>query len=132
MLHWFNFSKLVFFVNTSFYVQYSNASNSHISQYQGPILLVCGAQPIKTDRDVTLPRSSYQRKTTKKDWKIIRPFNWFSDPSFKIVLFHLAWLSWVFHASLVSRFVFWCGNSGCADATPHTCLQYAHHFELRH
>jgi len=35
----------VFFVITSFYV--SNASNFHISQYQGPILLVCGAHLIK-------------------------------------------------------------------------------------
>jgi len=26
---------------------YSNASNSHILQYQGPMLYVCGAHPIK-------------------------------------------------------------------------------------
>ena len=36
MLHGFNFSKLVFFVNTSFYVLVILSSNSHIPQYQGP------------------------------------------------------------------------------------------------
>jgi len=39
------FQKL-YFVNTSFYVTYSNANSSHIFQCQGPILQVCGAHPI--------------------------------------------------------------------------------------
>jgi len=45
MLHGFNFSKLVLLSTLIF--MYSNAGNSHILQYQGPILWVCGAHPIK-------------------------------------------------------------------------------------
>jgi len=41
-MHEFNFSKLVFLSTLV-----SHASTSHILQYQGPILDVCGAHPIK-------------------------------------------------------------------------------------
>ena len=120
MLNWFELSKLVFFVNTS--VTYSNASNSHISQYQGPtILLVCGAHPNKLIVTWLCPDQAINGKSQKRIENKLRPFNWFSDPSCKNVLFQLAWLSWVFHASLVSRFVFWCGNPGCAPMQLYTC-----------
>jgi len=45
MVHGFNFSKLIFLSTQVF--TYSNASNFHIPQYQGPTLQVCGADPIK-------------------------------------------------------------------------------------
>jgi len=45
MLHGFNFSKLVLMSTLIF--TYSNSSNSQLLQYQGPILQVCGAYPIK-------------------------------------------------------------------------------------
>jgi len=45
MLYGFNFSKLVLMSTLIF--TYSNASNSQLFQYQGPILQVCGAHPIK-------------------------------------------------------------------------------------
>jgi len=48
-------------------------------------------------------------------------FNWFSEPNFKTVLFELVWLSWLFDASWVSRFILWCDNSGCELMQPHTC-----------
>jgi len=41
----FNLSKLVLLKTLAF--MYSNASNSQLLQYQGPILYVCGAHPIK-------------------------------------------------------------------------------------
>jgi len=45
MVRGFNFSELVFLPALVF--TYSNASNFHILQYQGPILQVCGTHPIK-------------------------------------------------------------------------------------
>jgi len=44
MLHEFNFQKLVLLSTLVF--TFSNASNSHL-QYQGRVLSVCGAHPIK-------------------------------------------------------------------------------------
>jgi len=80
--------------------------------------------PNQTDSNVTFFRPYDQGKITKKDWKAIWwTFNWSSEPSFKTVVFELAWFTWLwlFDASLVSRFVFWCGNLGCAPIQPHTC-----------
>jgi len=45
MLHEFNFSELV--VLSTLVFTCWNVSNSHIFQYQEPILQVCGVQPIK-------------------------------------------------------------------------------------
>jgi len=45
MQYGIKFSELVSLVNISLYV--SNAGNSRILQYQGPILQVCDAHPIK-------------------------------------------------------------------------------------
>jgi len=45
VIHGFNFSKLV--ILSALICTYSYASNSHILTYQGPILQVCGAHPIK-------------------------------------------------------------------------------------
>jgi len=112
---------------------YSNANNSHISQYQGPIHLVCGAHLIKLIVTWPCPDQAIKGKSQKRIENKLRPFNWFSDPSFKIVLFQLAWLSWVFSRiiSFPFRFLMW-QPWVCADAASHVCLQYVHHFELRH
>jgi len=45
MLHGFNFSKVMFMSTLVF--TYSDPSNSHILQFQGHILQVCNAHPIK-------------------------------------------------------------------------------------
>jgi len=45
MLHGFNFSKLVLLSTLIF--AYSNASNSQLLHYQGPIVYVCGAHQTK-------------------------------------------------------------------------------------
>jgi len=54
----------------------------------------------------------------------------------KLSCFNLLDLAdFLMHASLVSCFVFWCGNWQplvCANAAAHLCLQYVHHFELHH
>jgi len=76
MLHIFNFSKLDYLSTLVF--TYSNASNSHILQYQGSTLFV---QFVRS-------RENHQKK------------------DFKSVSFQLAWFSWPFDASLVSRFDF--------------------------
>jgi len=45
----------------------------------------------------------------------------FSELNFKTVVFQLAWFSWLFDVSLVSRFIFCCGKPGQALIQPHTC-----------
>jgi len=43
---WIKFFETCFFLSRLVFT-YSNASNSHILQYQGPILEECGVHPIK-------------------------------------------------------------------------------------
>jgi len=50
---------------------------------------------------VTLPRSSYQGKVTKKGLKNNYGHLIDFEPNFKSVLFQLAWFSWLFDVSLV-------------------------------
>jgi len=63
MLHRFNFWKLVSLSTTIF--TYWNASNFHILQYQGPILVSVRCTPNQTDSDVTCSRLCDQGKITK-------------------------------------------------------------------
>ena len=63
MLHRFNFWKLVL-LSTPIFTCW-NASNSHILQHQGPILLSVRCTPNQTDSDVTCSRSCDQGKITK-------------------------------------------------------------------
>jgi len=60
-------------------------------------------------------------KSQKRIERWLWTFNWFSVPNFKTVVFQLAWFSWLFDASLLSCFIFWCGNPGCALLQLHTC-----------
>jgi len=66
------------FLSTSVFT-YSNASISHILQYQRPTLQLCGAHPIKLI--VAWPRSGDQGKTEKRIERSSRTFNWFSEPN---------------------------------------------------
>jgi len=61
MLRRFNFSKLV--VLSTLVLAYSNASNSHILQYHGPILQVFGAHPIKLIVPWLFPDRAIKRKS---------------------------------------------------------------------
>jgi len=116
------------FVNTSFYIWYWNACNSHILQYQGLILKVCNPHPIKLIAAWLFPdgaiKGKWQNKIEGKLW----PFNRFSELNFKTVIFQLAWFSWLFDASLVYRYVFWCATLGVHW---YGCTS-VHHFEFCH
>jgi len=69
MLKGFNFSKTVL-LSTLFFT-YSNASNTQLLQYQGPIMWVCGAHPLKRRVTWLLPDRAIKGRS-QKDWKIIR------------------------------------------------------------
>jgi len=63
---------------------------------------------------VTLSRSCDQGKRIKKDWKIIMQVYLIFCAKFQNCHISIyASFSWLFDASLVSRFVFSCGNLGC-------------------
>jgi len=66
---------------------------------------------------IVRPRENHKKRLERYIWTL----NWPSATNFKIVLLQLAWFVWLFDASLVSGFVFWCGNPGCALMDPHTC-----------
>jgi len=53
-----------FFLSTPVFT-YSNASNSHILQYQGPILYVCGAHSNKLVVTWRFPNRAISGKITK-------------------------------------------------------------------
>jgi len=119
MVHGFSFSELVFLLTLVF--AYSTSSTFHIFQCQGSILFVCGAQPSKRTVTWLLPDRAIKGKSQKRLERHIWTFNWSSETNFKTVPFQLAWFRWLFDASLVSRFIFWSGNPGCALIQPHTC-----------
>jgi len=58
-----NFRNL-FFVNTN--LTYSNASNSHILQYQEPLLQVCGVHSIRLIMTWFFPHRAIKRKSQKR------------------------------------------------------------------
>jgi len=64
------------------------------------------------------------RETHKKGLKgnYKRLIDFMNQIYFKTLLFQLAWFSWLFDASLLSFFVFWCGNPGCSLIQPHSWL----------
>jgi len=80
-----------------------------------------GTPLIKRTVTWLFPDRAIKGKPQKRLEKHIRTFYWSSGTNFKTVLFQLAWFSCLFDASLVSRFVSWCGNRGCALMQPHTC-----------
>jgi len=88
MLHGLNFSKLVFLSTLVF--TYSNASNYHILQYQGPVTLGVRRAPNQTDSNVTFSRSCDQGKITKKLLKDNYGRLIDFELNFKTILFQLA------------------------------------------
>jgi len=55
-------------------------------------------------------------------WKTIVDVNWFCEPNMSYFNL-LDFADFLMHAciTLVSRFVWWCGNPGCPLIQPHTC-----------
>jgi len=89
-------------------------------EYTPGVCQVCGAHPIKLIVTWLFPDRAIKGKITKKLERQLWTSHWFSDPNSIIFPFQLAWFSWRFDASLVSRLVFRCGNPGCALIQPHT------------
>jgi len=81
--------------------------------------------PNQTASDMTFSRSCDQGKSQKGTERWLWTLNWFFEPNFKIVLFQLAWFSWLFDVLLVSRFVFMWQPWVCANTAAHLCLQYS-------
>jgi len=77
--------------------------------------------PNQTDSGVTFPDRASKGKSQKRIERQLWIFDWFSEPNLKTVLFQLHSFNWLFDASLVSRFVFWCGTPGCVLIQPHNC-----------
>ena len=95
MLHGFNFSKLAFIVNISFYVfKYRQFSLPSIPGTYSTLYL-CGAHPIKPTVTWLLPDHAIRVKSQKRIERLFWTLNWFSEPNFKIDPFQLAWFSWL-------------------------------------
>ena len=119
MMHGFNFSKPV--VLPTLVSTYSNASNFHILQHQGLYSRFPRTHPVKLTVTCLVPDRAIKGKSQERLAWYVWTFNLFSMTNFKIALFQLVWFIWLLDASLVSSFVFWCGNPGCALMELHTC-----------
>jgi len=98
MLHGFNFSKLVSLSTLVF----THTMPVILTSFNIRDLYTLGVRrtPNQTDRDMTFSRSCDPGKSKKRIERQWWTFDWFFEPNFKIVLFQLAWFSWLFDTSL--------------------------------